>query len=187
MPTVVPITAAEQWSAGDSNGAMWPSYSAKPVYNMAQGGNGFIRQKVGTIETYTLSRLGSNRPRWMFVTGGVNDAMFGDYPTSQVTDAMEHFERTMNDLGIKVVWVTEPTWWSAFFLEQVPLNNWMLTRRYSVDCAPVAVALGSWDGVHPMPNGAKAYAKCIEENFPQAWEAPIAPTTTSTPTSTTAP
>lgn len=96
-----------------------------------------------------LSRLGSNRPSWMFVTGGV----------------------------------TEPTWSGTNFLEQLPLNKWMLTRKYSVDCGPAVVALGSWDGVHPMPDGAQAYANCIEEQFPQAWEVPSTTTTTTAATS----
>lgn len=156
---------ADRWNTGDSLASAWTFFSTIPLHNIAGGGHGFITEN---IEDHTLAKLGGFRPQWMFVTGGVNDWFL---PAADKIAAMEHFAATMAGLGIKLVWVTEPTDPASpgirtFFVSQQPLNQWMLTQPYHADCAPAAEQYGMIDGLHPTLAGGKAYAACIEAAFP---------------------
>lgn len=164
-----PFAPSDRWNAGDSIAAAWPGYSSHGIYNAAMDGNGFVTENIGTIESYTLYRLATegSGTNLMFVTGGVNDRF---YPLAERLAAMQHFESTLTGVGIKVVWVTEPTPRDApdkgIWLSQQPVNQWMLTRPFHADCAPVAEPLGTFDGLHPSIAAAQAYAACIDAAFP---------------------
>jgi hypothetical protein len=164
-----PFAPSDRWNAGDSIAAAWPSYSSHGIYNAALDGNGFVTENIGTVESYTLYRLATegSGTNLMFVTGGVNDRL---YPLADRLAAMRHFETTLTGVGIKVIWVTEPTPRNApdknIWISQQPVNQWMLTRPFHADCAPVAEPFGTIDGLHPSTEGAQVYAACIDAAFP---------------------
>ena len=83
----------ERWNAGDSTTAAWPSFSKTPPYNAALDGNGFITERFGTVESYTLFRIASERSgtNLMVVTLGVNDRL---HPLADRLSAMAPFGST---------------------------------------------------------------------------------------------
>jgi hypothetical protein len=169
--TSIPFLAAppssDRWSAGDSLAYNWVQYASVPTFNAAHGGNGFIQSTVGTIEEYTLQQLGTYRPTWMIVTSATTDWYF---PFADVVVAMEHFEATMNSMGIKVYWVSEPNLINAdpsFYPARARINDWQMTRQYHADCGPVGLLGGvEYDQVHLTVLGNQLYAKCLEDQFP---------------------
>ena len=166
-PNPDPLTDVQYWNAGDSVAWMWPQYSTHTIHNAARGGNGFLVPNAGTIETYTLARLGDNRPQWMFVLGGVVDWY---RPLEDVIAAMQHFEDTMAGLGIKTVWVTEAGRTDGTIAEVAramqPMMAWMLTRPYHIDCVPDVLPYVPPTDVHPSTEGYRAYAACVDAHWP---------------------
>ena len=164
----VPVTTP-RWIAGASLVAFALPLMVVPTYNASQGGNGFVYDFVGTIESFAVAKLGSNRPATMLVTGGLNDAVPSrGISVAETITAMQHFEDTMTGLGIRTVWITEPVYSVQPQEIQAAMaltNGWMMTRPFHADCALATTTVagaGSIDGVHPNGASALAYAQCID-------------------------
>lgn len=162
-------TSNPRWITGDSLIAYALPWMAVPTYYAGQGGNGFVYNFVGTIESFAVESLGANRPATMLVTGGINDALPSRGITAAATvAAMDHLEATMTSLGIRTVWITEPAF-PGIPVEMVAAmavtNGWMLSRPFHADCATAAVSVlgaGSIDGIHPNGPSAQAFGSCID-------------------------